>query len=84
MVQIKLVVPKPNDKERIEEIIYSPLKSIDNGIILKSFDPETGIVELESFDSDDVQYNSFGDLFNQWLADADPPILNYNLIRGSA
>jgi hypothetical protein len=82
MVQFTLTVPISKTRTTIEEQILSSLSSVNPSIILLSFDEEEGIARFDGPVCDGAQYQSLGNLFDEWLQREDSPIHTFAMIRG--
>jgi hypothetical protein len=84
MVQFTLTLPIPTTRTTIEERILPDLRSINRSIVLVSLDGDEGIARFDGPVCNDTQYQSLGDLFNEWLEQEYSPILTFAMIRGPA
>ncbi|KAG9868706.1 hypothetical protein KCU77_g21, partial [Aureobasidium melanogenum] len=84
MVQIILQVPLPTTREQFETTILFKLKVIESSFVLSAFDEDTGISHIESGATDDDTYNQIGSLLQAWVAEEQPRILTYHMVRGTA
>jgi hypothetical protein len=84
MVQFTLTLPVPITRTTIEERILPDLRSVNHSIVLISLNEDESIARFDGPVCDDAQYQSLGDLFNEWLEQEDSPIFTFAMIRGPA
>ncbi|KAG9593405.1 hypothetical protein KCU86_g7050, partial [Aureobasidium melanogenum] len=84
MVQIILRVPLPDTREQLETGMVSKLKALESSFVLSAFDEDTGIADITSSAVDDDMYDRIGSLLQEWVAEEQPCILTYHMIRGTA
>ncbi|KAG9943246.1 hypothetical protein KCU85_g8815, partial [Aureobasidium melanogenum] len=84
MVQIQFRVPLPTTREQFENTTLSKLKTIEDSFVLSAFDKDTGIADVECGATDDNTYDRIGSLLQDWVAEEQPRILTYQMVRGTA
>lgn len=81
---VHIYVANKSTEEQFKTTILARLKAIESRSVISAFDGDTGLADVESGAADDDTYGQIGNLLRNWLDEEKPPILTYQILRGTA